>query len=58
MSNQKFEYRKIQGLIGDSSLGVILPKTMATNISINKGEFVKIYQEEDKIIIQKIKEVS
>lgn len=50
-SNQQF--RKIQGLIDESSFSVILPKIFATNLGIKKGEYVKVYQDDQKIIIEK-----
>jgi antitoxin component of MazEF toxin-antitoxin module len=50
---KNFEYRKVQGLIGETSFSIILPKQYATNIGIGKGDFVKVHQEEDKIIIER-----
>ncbi|MDH3617567.1 MAG: AbrB/MazE/SpoVT family DNA-binding domain-containing protein [Nitrosopumilus sp.] len=47
------QYRKIQGLVGDSSFSVVLPKQFATSIGISKGDFVKVYQNENRIIIEK-----
>jgi phosphate uptake regulator len=49
----KYEYRKIQGLIGETSFSVILPKEYALNIGIGKGDFVKVRQEDNRIIIEK-----
>jgi phosphate uptake regulator len=48
-----FEYRKIQGLIGESSFSVILPKEYAISLGIGKGDFVKVRQEENRIVIEK-----
>lgn len=56
MKNSKssnHEKRKIQGLIGESSFSIILPKIFATNIGIKKGDYVDVYQEGHKIIIEK-----
>ena len=50
-SNQ--EFHKVQGLIGESSFSVILPKSFATNIGIDKGDFVKVSQDDNKIVIEK-----
>ena len=47
------EYRKVQGLIGESSFSIILPKEYALNLGIGKGDFVKVRQEDDRIIVQK-----
>ena len=56
MNNSKssnHEIRKVQGLIGESSFSIILPKIYSTNLGIGKGDFVKVRQEENKIIIEK-----
>ena len=41
--NQEFskelEYRKIQGLVGEQSFSIVLPKTYAVNLGIQKGNF-------------------
>jgi antitoxin component of MazEF toxin-antitoxin module len=47
------EYRKVQGLVGDQSFCVVLPKQYAVNLQIGKGDFVKVRQEDQKIIIEK-----
>jgi hypothetical protein len=47
------QYRKVQGLIGETSFSVILPKQYAINLGIGKGNFVKVHQEEGQIIIEK-----
>lgn len=57
MAEQKMEYRKVQGLIGETSFGVILPKNYATSLGIRKGDFVKMCLENGKIIIKKVDNV-
>ena len=52
-SSKKLEYRKIQGLVGDQSFSVVLPKSYATDLGIQKGDFVKVIQDGQKIIIEK-----
>jgi hypothetical protein len=52
-SSKKLEYRKVQGLVGDTSFSIILPKIYASNIGIQKGDFVKVMQEGQKITIEK-----
>jgi antitoxin component of MazEF toxin-antitoxin module len=47
------EYRKIQGLVGDQSFCVVLPKQYANDIKIRKGDYVKVHLEANKIIIEK-----
>lgn len=46
-------YRRIQGLVGEQSFSLVLPKQYAVNLGIRKGDFVKVRQEEHKIIIEK-----
>ena len=47
------EYRKVQGLVGDQSFSIVLPKSYAIQLGIGKGDFVKVSQVEDRIIIEK-----
>jgi hypothetical protein len=47
------EYRKVQGIVGELSLSVVLPKYYAIRLGIGKGDFVKVHQEENRIIIEK-----
>jgi hypothetical protein len=47
------QYRRIQGLVGEYSFSLVLPKSYAINLGIGKGDFVKVYQDENKIIIEK-----
>lgn len=49
----QIEYRKIQALVGDHSLFCVLPKAFAVNLGIQKGDFVKVYQIENRIIIER-----
>ena len=46
-------FRRIQGLVGDQSFSVILPKQYAINLGIKKGDYVKVRQQENRIIIEK-----
>jgi formylmethanofuran dehydrogenase subunit D len=48
-----FEYRKVQGLIGETSFSIILPKHYAVNLGIGKGDFVKVRQEVGRIVVEK-----
>jgi antitoxin component of MazEF toxin-antitoxin module len=52
-TNSKHEIRKIQGLVGESSFSLVLPKIYAINLGIGKGDFVKVSQEGSKIVIEK-----
>ena len=48
------EIRKIIKL-SKASLGAILPKSYLEELAIEKGDFIEINQENDKIIIKKLK---
>ena len=49
----EYEYRKIQPIVGGISFSVILPKSYAINLGLGKGDFVKVRQDGQKIIIEK-----
>jgi hypothetical protein len=51
--DKKREYRKVQGLVGEQSFSIVLPKSYALNLGIGKGDFVEVYQVENKIVIEK-----
>jgi bifunctional DNA-binding transcriptional regulator/antitoxin component of YhaV-PrlF toxin-antitoxin module len=55
-STHNYEYRKIQGLVGETSFSIILPKQFAINLGIAKGDFVKVSQDNGKIILEKATE--
>jgi bifunctional DNA-binding transcriptional regulator/antitoxin component of YhaV-PrlF toxin-antitoxin module len=39
--------------LGEQSFSVVLPKKYALDLGIGKGDFVKVRQEEGRIIIEK-----
>jgi bifunctional DNA-binding transcriptional regulator/antitoxin component of YhaV-PrlF toxin-antitoxin module len=45
--------RNVQGVVGEQSFSVVLPKSYAIHLGIGKGDFVKVSQEENKIVIEK-----
>ncbi len=47
------EYRKVQGLVGESSFSIVLPKSFAIALGIGKGDFVKVYADDNKIIVER-----
>ena len=53
MEGKQYEYRKIQGLIGESSFSIILPKKYALDLGLDKGGFLKVHQDNKTIIIEK-----
>ncbi len=50
---QDTEYRKVQGIVGQQSFSIVLPKSYAINLGIGRGDFVKVRLEKDHIIIEK-----
>jgi formylmethanofuran dehydrogenase subunit D len=50
---ENYEFRKVQGVVGEASFSVILPKQYAINLGIGKGDFVKVRQENGKIVLEK-----
>lgn len=53
LDNHNAMYRRVQGLVGEQSFSIILPKQYALNLGIGKGDFVKVIQVDNKIIIEK-----
>jgi AbrB family looped-hinge helix DNA binding protein len=56
--NDNIFYMKVQA-IGrkagfDKSFGVIIPKKIAIDLGIGKGDYVIIHQEDKKIILEKV----
>jgi AbrB family looped-hinge helix DNA binding protein len=47
------QYRKIQGILGDQSFSVVLPKHYAQSLGISKGDYVKVTLEDQRIVIEK-----
>lgn len=53
MKYSKYEYRKVLEMARGLSLGICLPKQLTTQLSLGAGDFVKVHQEEDRIIIER-----
>jgi bifunctional DNA-binding transcriptional regulator/antitoxin component of YhaV-PrlF toxin-antitoxin module len=53
MKHSTSEYRKVQGLIGETSFSIVLPKVYAANLGIEKGTFVKVRQDGNRIVIER-----
>ena len=52
-TNNNKEYRKVQGLVGESTFSIVLPKSFAIALGIGKGDFVKVYTDDKKIVVEK-----
>lgn len=51
--NEEYSIRKIQGIVGENLLSIILPKSYALDLGIGKGDYVKVTRQNDSIVIQK-----
>ena len=47
------QYQRIQGIWGDQSFSVVLPKHYAVSLGISKGEYVKVAIEGNRIVIER-----
>jgi len=50
---REYQYRKIQPILGGISFCVVLPKQYAIGIGLAKGDYVKVRQHNNAIIIEK-----
>jgi antitoxin component of MazEF toxin-antitoxin module len=53
MNTSNKQYRKIQGILGEQSFSVVLPKHYAGSLGISKGEYVKVALEGNRIVIER-----
>jgi hypothetical protein len=49
----EYEYRKVQGIMGEHSFSIVLPKSYALAIGITKGDSVKVIHDSDRLIVEK-----
>jgi hypothetical protein len=52
-TDQPVEYRKVQAILGDISFNVVLPKKYSLALGLKKGDFVKVSQAGNRLIIEK-----
>ena len=53
-STFKTEVRKVQALTGERTFIICLPKEMASELSISKGDFLKYYVDGNRLILEKL----
>lgn len=53
MNEQDLRYRRVQGILGNTSFSLVLPKEYAVQLGLTKGGYVKVIQEKDRILIEK-----
>jgi hypothetical protein len=44
---------KVQGIVGELSFSIVLPRRYATDLGIEKGDFVKVRKQEGCLVIEK-----
>jgi hypothetical protein len=47
------QYRKVQGIVGDQSFSVVLPKYYAQSLGISRGDYVRIILEGNRLVMEK-----
>jgi bifunctional DNA-binding transcriptional regulator/antitoxin component of YhaV-PrlF toxin-antitoxin module len=47
------ELRKVQGILGETSFSVVLPKHIASEAGISKGDYLEFFREGNRIVLQK-----
>ena len=47
------EVRRVQAYQGEKSLTIVLPKTFAHVLGIEKGDYLKVKMENNKLILEK-----
>jgi hypothetical protein len=48
------ELRRVQALHGERSLTIVLPKTLASQLGIVKGDYLKYLMEGNRLIMEKV----
>lgn len=51
--SKDLRYRRVQGILGNTSFSLVLPKSYALDLGIGKGDYVKVKQEGNRIWIEK-----
>jgi bifunctional DNA-binding transcriptional regulator/antitoxin component of YhaV-PrlF toxin-antitoxin module len=51
--SEEIEIRKVQAYSGERSLTIVLPKVFSEKLRIEKGDFLKVYLEGGKLIVEK-----
>ena len=46
--------RRLQALTGERSLTLVFPKQFAVELGIGKGDFLKCYVDENRLIVEKV----
>jgi hypothetical protein len=47
---------RVQSIMPDNTLFIVIPKVIANNLSIKKQDYVRVSRKNNKIIVEKIEE--
>lgn len=53
-NTNNIELRRVQGLQGERSFTLVLPKEFAVRLGIGKGDFLKCSVEGQKLVVEKL----
>jgi hypothetical protein len=53
LQNEDAEIRRVQAYTGERSLTVVLAKSFANRLRIEKGDYLKCYVEGNRLILEK-----
>ena len=51
---ETIEIRRVQGLHGEKSFTIVLPKEFAVRLGIGKGDFLKCSVDGKRLVVQKV----
>ena len=54
MDSSDIQVRRIQALTGERSLTLVFPKQFATQLGVQKGDFLKCHVENNRLIVEKL----
>ena len=49
------EIRKVQALVGERSLVFVLAKSLAVQLGIRKGDYLRCFVDKDRLVLEKVR---
>ncbi len=53
--NSDKEYCIVQGLVGETSFSIVLPKSYAIDLGIGKWDFVMVSKDGNRLIVERVR---
>lgn len=50
---EAIEIRRVQAYTGERSLTIVLPKVFSEKLRIEKGDFLKVHVEDNKLVLER-----